>query len=51
MPLKALSPRLKGKSWKKNPFKARLDEEVTRYQYMLELVVKMHCVGMIKLVL
>ena len=50
LPLKALIPRLQEKTWKKIPFKARLDEKDKRYQYMLELVVKMRRVGRIKLV-
>ena len=50
LPLKDLISRLKGETWKKIPFKARLDEEETRYQYMLELTVRMRRIGIVKLV-
>ncbi|MHA1386742.1 MAG: transposase [Candidatus Helarchaeota archaeon] len=49
--LEALVPRLQGETWKKIPYKARLDDEKTRYQYMIELTVRMHHVGMVKLVI
>ena len=50
LPLKDLIPRLKGETWKKIPFKAKLDDDETRYQYMLEATVRMRRAGMVKLV-
>jgi len=50
LPLKQLIPRLQGETWKKIPFKARLDDAETRFQYMLELIVRMRRIGIVKLV-